>query len=151
MKDELEHIAKLLHATYHGNAWHGPAVKQVLTGITASQSQLRIPEAHSIIELVGHLTAWRTFVIHKLLGDTDYTVAESANFPAGFTWDQTLDSLEKSQSELQDAITKFDGSRLHDLVPHKGYKYTFYGLLHGIIHHDLYHIGQIALAKKQTI
>jgi len=151
MTDELEHIAKLLHSTYYGNAWHGPAVKQVLAGITESQSQLRIPGAHSIVELVGHMTAWRTFVIQKLLGNNEYTVAESANFPAGLTWDQTLEALEKSQSELNDAIARFDGSRLNDLVPHKGYKYTFYGLLHGIIHHDLYHIGQIALAKKQTI
>jgi uncharacterized damage-inducible protein DinB len=151
MNGELEHIANLLQSTYYGNAWHGPAVKQVLADITESQSQLRVPGAHSIIELVGHMTAWRTFVTHKLLGDITFTVAGSDNFPVGLSWSDALEALELSQSGLKEAIAQFDASRLYEVVPHKGYKYTFYSLLHGIIHHDLYHAGQIALAKKQTI
>jgi uncharacterized damage-inducible protein DinB len=35
---------------------------------------------------------------------------------------------------------------LKDNVP--GTEYDYYTLLHGIIHHDLYHTGQIAAFKK---
>jgi hypothetical protein len=35
---------------------------------------------------------------------------------------------------------------LNELIP--GERYTFYYLLHGVIQHNLYHAGQIAILKK---
>jgi len=39
-----------------------------------------------------------------------------------------------------------DGARLEEITP--GTSYSNYVLLHGVIQHDLYHAGQIALLKK---
>jgi len=42
-------------------------------------------------------------------------------------------------------------SRLYEVVPDKeGTHYTFYYMLHGVVQHELYHAGQIALLKKAT-
>jgi uncharacterized damage-inducible protein DinB len=40
-------------------------------------------------------------------------------------------------------------SRLYEMVPGKqGAHYTNYYMLHGVVQHELYHAGQIALLKK---
>ncbi|MDH4088831.1 MAG: DinB family protein [Cyclobacteriaceae bacterium] len=150
MENEVKNIHDLLQRTFEKNAWHGPAVKEVLENITSRQSQHRLPGSHSIAELVAHMTAWRIFVIKKLGGDVHYKVAEEMNFPVPADWSVAVEELNRSQLKLLEAILAFDDSRLHEVVPHISYNYSFYTLLHGIIHHDLYHAGQIALIKKQT-
>ena len=151
MENEIKNIHRLLRHTYEKNAWHGPALKEVIETIRPEQAHKRLPESHSIIELVAHMTAWRIFVIRKLKGDLEYRVAEEMNFPAAMNWSETIHALDQSQKELLEALEVFDSSKLHDIVPHNSYRYSFYTLLHGIIHHDLYHTGQIAIIKKQPL
>ena len=151
MDNEITNIRRLLRHTYEKNAWHGPAVKEVIETITPEQANKRLPQSHSIIELVAHMAAWRFFVIRKLEGDLEYKVAEEMNFPAAMSWSEAIHALDQSQAELLDALEVFDSSKLHDSVPHNSYRYSFYTLLHGIIHHDLYHTGQIAIIRKQPI
>jgi uncharacterized damage-inducible protein DinB len=145
---EIENIISLLTSTFEKNAWHGPSVKETLNGVTSALSQRRFENTHSIIELVAHMTAWRNFVIQKLKGDETYRVDDEKNFPVATDWLQTVANLDESQAQLIQALENFPVSKLFELVPHKAYRYNFYFLLHGIIHHDLYHIGQIALIKK---
>jgi uncharacterized damage-inducible protein DinB len=151
MENEIKNIHKLLRHTFEKNAWHGPAVKEVLETITAEQAHKRLPESHSIIELVAHMTSWRVFVIKKLEGDPEYKVGDEMNFPAPSNWSETVQALEKSQAELLAALEVFDNTKLYEIVQHGSYRYSYYTLLHGIIHHDLYHTGQIALIKKQSL
>ena len=47
---------------------------------------------------------------------------------------------------LQETILQLEDSRLKDRVP--GQPYSVYFLLHGVVQHDLYHAGQIAILKK---
>ena len=151
MDKEIQHIRDLLQRTFEKNAWHGPAVMEVLDGITPEQSQFKFPNTHSIAELVAHMTAWRIFVLKKIEDNLEYTVATDANFPS-VDWTTALEELANSQRDLLASLEGFDPARLHEIVPHDSYTYTtFYMLLHGLIHHDLYHAGQIAIMKKQTI
>ena len=90
------------------------------------------------------------FVVKKLQDDVEYKVTEGMNFPVGNNWAETIEALYKSQAELLKALELFDAGRLHDTVKHSSHNYSFYTLLHGIIHHDLYHAGQIALIRKQS-
>jgi len=149
--NELQQITSLLSKTYEKNAWHGPSIKEVLSAITIKDAAKRLPNTHSIIELVNHMTAWRTFVVKKLRGDSDYKVTEEMNFRVSDDWTAALSDLAQSQSELIEAIASFPADKLTEKVPHKEYNYTFYTLLHGIIHHDLYHIGQIMLIHKAVV
>jgi uncharacterized damage-inducible protein DinB len=146
--NEINRIAETLRNTFEKNAWHGPSVKETLKDITAESSAKRLPNTHSIIELVAHMTAWRIFTILKLKGDTSYKVTGELNFPIGMDWKTAIGKLEESQQQMLEALALFPAERLTQVVPHEGYKYTFFTLLHGIIHHDLYHTGQIALIKK---
>jgi uncharacterized damage-inducible protein DinB len=150
MERELKHLIKMLQHTYEKNAWHGPAVKEVLENVTEADARKRFPNSRSIIELVAHMAAWRIFVVKKLQGNIEYKVTDEMNFPIPAEWSKVVEELEASQARLLEALKGFDSSKLYDPVPHGSYNYNFYTLLHGIIHHDLYHTGQIALIKKQT-
>ena len=66
--------------------------------------------------------------------------AESAS------WREELEQLAATQEALRNAVARFPEARLHENVPGNGHSY-WYELL-GILHHDLYHAGQIALLKK---
>ncbi len=148
MQSEIQHILSLLKSTFEKNAWYGPSVKEVLSDITPELAALRINNTHSIIELVAHMTAWRIFTVKKLEGDVDYKVSKELNFPTPSNWETVVNNLYESQAKLTGAIQQFDSSLLHHPVPNSSYGYTFFTLLQGIIHHDIYHIGQIMLIKK---
>ena len=55
---ELDRIRNQFRRAFEGEAWHGPSVLALLDGVTAQQAAAYpIPGAHSIWELVLHLTA----------------------------------------------------------------------------------------------
>ena len=150
METALQKILSLLKQTYSKDAWHGPSVKEVLENITAEQSLKKLPNTQSIIELVCHMTSWRIYVIKRTTGDLDYQVAQELNFPQDKNWNECLRQLEQSQEKLISAIQKFPAAKLEEMVPNSETPHNYYQLLHGIIHHDLYHAGQIVLIKKAT-
>ena len=149
MKSETEKIVSLLKRSFDKGAWHGPSVRETLSTITSETSSNRLANTHSIIELVLHMTAWRNFVISKLEGK-DYKVTDEMNFPKSTDWSKAVKELEESQGKLLALVESFPVEKLSELVPHPNAKYTFYTMLQGIIHHDLYHAGQIILISKAT-
>jgi hypothetical protein len=151
MKTQITHLKSLLTKTFEKGAWHGPAVLELLSDVDEKTANLRLPNTHSIIELVTHMTAWRIFVIKKLQGDRGYIVSDAMNFPEPTGWLTALKELKQSQAKLLKELDQFPESRWDELIPHDAYKCTFSTLLHGIIHHDVYHIGQVSLIKKSHI
>jgi len=87
------------------------------------------------------------YVIRKLDGDDAYEVTDALNFPASTDWHATRQQLDNSQQQLIKSLKNFRGD-LGQLVPGREKPLSFYKLLHGIIHHDLYHTGQIVLIRK---
>lgn len=136
----------MLKHTYEKDAWHGPAVKEALADVSTDAIHARIGTSHSIIELVAHMTAWRNYVAEKLKGNDSFELSEEQNFPKETDWSRALATLEQSQNALIKALEVTPDERLQQIVPNR--KFKFYTMLHGIIHHDLYHIGQIILLKK---
>src|SRR5260221_8478586 len=143
---ELQSIIGLLEKSFHGPAWHGPAVMEALADVTQVTALRKPVTSHGIIELVLHMTAWRNFVTKRLQGNNEFEVSQKENFPEGTDWAKALSGLQQSQEELLRAMKKFPAEKLIDIVPTR--KYDFYTMLHGIIQHDIYHTGQIVLLKK---
>jgi uncharacterized damage-inducible protein DinB len=147
---EMDRIIRMLNKTFNKGAWHGLSVKEVLSQVNPSQGHLRAGKSHSILELVLHMTSWRTFAAKRLRGDYDFQVSDEMNFPstASVSWEEALKRLDESQQELIEAATQLPDGRLSELVPGIKHKYTYYTLLHGITHHDIYHIGQVQLILR---
>ncbi len=61
-------------------------------------------------------------------------------------WPQGLIRLQETQNELIGLLEKQEEGLLEKTVDER--KYNFQELLHGLIQHDIYHLGQIAYIKK---
>ncbi len=148
MDPEIPRIVRMIEKTFDKSPWYGTSILGSLSEVSPDHASHRIGQSHSIIGLVLHMISWRTFAASRLRGDNTFEVSDEANFPEGSDWAVALKNLRQSQTELVDAALNFPDSRLGELVPSKNQKYTYYTLLHGIIQHDIYHLGQIQLIRK---
>ena len=152
---EIDRILDQLKRSYDGEAWHGTALREILADVTAEQAAARpLPKAHTIWELVLHITAWEN-ATRKALESIPIDVSDEENFPAILdtseaAWRETLTTLEATHYVLREAIAHLTDDMLDTSAGHfvPGRPYSFYYLLHGVIQHNLYHAGQIVLLKK---
>ncbi|MGH9650586.1 MAG: DinB family protein [Terriglobales bacterium] len=148
---EVERIVDQLRRAYEGEAWHGPPLKQILAGVTAEQAARRpVANAHAIWELVLHIAVWESVVRRRLAGEVTDPSPEQ-DWPPGrdtseAAWKKALADLEHGHLQLRQSIALLSDDQLSDKAP--GKDYSLYGMLHGVIQHDLYHAGQIAPLKK---
>lgn len=151
---ETGRIEDQLKRAFHGEAWHGPAVKEALEGVTPDTAAQRpVKEAHSIWELVHHVAAWVDIVRRRVQGEV-FNVTDDMNFPpvtdtSQTAWTESLRRMEAAETELRKTILGLPESRLK--VPALEGAPTVYILLHGAIQHSLYHAGQIVLLKKAAL
>jgi len=147
-------LADQIRRAFDGEAWHGDSVLEILNGVDAKTAAARpINNAHSIWELVLHITTWDEATITRA-GGKAFMPTDEQNFPpvkdtSETAWKKAVDRLIETHSKLIETVVNFPDSRLHDQVPGKtGAHYDFYYLFSGIVQHELYHAGQIALLKK---
>jgi uncharacterized damage-inducible protein DinB len=146
---EVARIVEQLKQVQEGEAWHGPSVGEALAGVTAGGAAKRpLDSAHCIWEIVHHIRVTDEAVRAHVTGET---AGDDADWPTladtgEAAWRALLDKLRATQRALRDAVSKLPEKRLHENIPGKSHSY-WYELL-GILHHDLYHAGQISLLKK---
>jgi uncharacterized damage-inducible protein DinB len=152
---EAARIADQLRRAFDGEAWHGDSMFEILKGVTAAQAAARpIAGAHTIWELVLHIAAWDGAVLRRM-GGVEVTLSDAENFPpvkdaSEAAWREALAQVRRVHENLVKTVADLPDSRLDDKVPGKeGAHYTFYYILHGVVQHELYHAGQIALLKKR--
>jgi hypothetical protein len=150
--NEIERIRDQLKRAFHGDAWHGPSLREVLDGVSARQAASRpLGGAHTIWELVRHITAWTDIARHRLAQERIPEATPEEDWPPvggsdETSWQSDLEDLYLAHDKLQEALASFAESRLPENVP--GRDHSFYGMLHGVVQHGLYHAGQIAMLKK---
>ncbi len=148
---EISRIAQQLQLAFDGEAWHGPAVLEILSDVDARTAAARpIPKAHTIWELTLHVAGWEN-IIRRRLGGEACSPSDADNFPevkdtSEIAWRKTVDSLRLTHEKLLKAIASTPDSRLTDRVP--GKNYDVYTMLHGTTQHALYHAGQMAVLKR---
>ena len=149
MANETTRIADQLRRSYEGIAWHGPSLKELLDGVdTETASRRPLPGAHTIWELVLHIAAWAA-VARRLLAESVYvSLTGEADWPVPQgSWEEARAHLEREQLSLVEEVKKLSDDRLNEIIAAEK-KYSIYFLLHGVVQHNLYHAGQIALLKK---
>jgi uncharacterized damage-inducible protein DinB len=150
-QSEAARIADQLRRAFDGGAWHGPALLELLEDMDAARAAARpLPDVHSIWELVLHIAVWDAVACRRLSGEKCQPTG-TANFPpvakpTAAAWRKAVGEARRTHAVLVKTVATLPGSRLHDRVP--GKRYDFYHLLHGVVQHELYHSGQIAILKK---
>ena len=147
---ESRRIADQLRRSYEGIAWHGPSLKEVLDGVTAEiAARHTLAGAHSIHEITLHVAGWAE-VAHRAIIEGGYDAKVTGNQdwpPAAGAWEDALARLDQAQRSLVAAVRGLDDQRLMEIVSEEK-KFSCYFLVHGVVQHNLYHAGQIAILKK---
>jgi uncharacterized damage-inducible protein DinB len=145
-------IADQLRRAFHGDAWHGDSLLEILEAVDAKTAAAHpIPGAHSIWELVLHIAAWDGAVLRRLSTGAALELSDAEDFPPATgsseaAWKQAVEHAKRVHEELRAAVAASTESRLGEQVP--GKDYDFINMLLGVVQHELYHAGQIALLKK---
>jgi len=143
-----ERLLDQLTRAFGGEAWHGPALRNLLDGVTDEQAKARpIRGAHSILELVVHVGTWNDVVGRRVGG----TVVEGSSVEdwadvSKISWKDAIERLEGAQSGLADAVARLSTDDLEQ--PIVGEKRSKFSEIAGALQHTVYHSGQIALLKK---
>ena len=150
--NESGRIKEQMERAFKGNAWHGSAVLELLKDVTVERANRRpIADAHTIAEIVSHMTTWKRVVTKRLGGQVVSEVPPDVDWPPSTpgspkVWQKLVSGLKRAHTALVTATRKV---RAQDLDrPPKNGATSRYVLLHGIVQHDLYHAGQIAILKK---
>ena len=148
---EIEFIVDQLKRAFDGEAWHGPALIEILNGVDAKTAASRpLATAHSIWELVLHVSAWEQVCTRRIHGES-LSLSDEQNFGhiehvSDSAWQTAVNDLKQNHAELIRAVSELSESGLHDPVPDKDYNLLF--MLMGAVQHAGYHGGQIALLKR---
>ncbi len=135
-----------------GEAWHGPAVETLLADLDAARAAARpVPGAHTIWEVLQHMTVWLETVRIRVEEDRPYAPTAQQDWSevtdtSEAAWQALLERHRRAGDALEQVIEQLPDRRLDLGVAGKAY--NGYVMLHGIIQHEIYHAGQIALLKR---
>lgn len=147
--NEIARLQDLLQRTYSGVCFHGDSIAEIFNGVTL-ESATWVPDggAHSIWQIVLHMTGWLDIIRQRITSPSLVVMPDELNFPAPpkatlENLSRTFDGFRDGVTALSTAIGEMPPEQLERMVPGRGY--NFATLLHGAVHHSLYHAGQIAL------
>ncbi len=144
-------VAEQLRRAFEGDAWHGPALLELLHDMDARTAAAKVlPDVHSIWEIVLHIAAWDAAASRRIAGEKTQPTGV-ANFPVvpkptEAAWRKAMAHVKRTHDSLVKTVAGMPESRLRERVPGKKYDFNF--MLHGVAQHELYHAGQIAILKK---
>jgi len=141
----------------NGQPWVGNSYRNILKNINDSNGFIRpLKEMHSIAEILSHCTMWRneaTLKIERGFGTkTDDSIDNwlsntlLQNKGWKIIYHNYKSSIEKFIETLSYKEDAFLMTTYYDIDFKKECQYKF--LIDGMLHHDLYHLGQLGLIKK---
>jgi uncharacterized damage-inducible protein DinB len=145
-------LADQLERSFRGGAWHGPALVETLAGIDAAAAAAHpLPGAHSIWEIVRHLTVWNEVPLRRINGERLEDLSQERDWPpvgdvSPAAWRTASTALEEAHAALQARVRALTEAQLDD--PVGGSDPTVRGMLLGVLQHHAYHAGQIVLLRK---
>ena len=148
---EIERIIQLYKSAYDGNPWIDVSLMPVLKPITAKQAATKVsPHWNTIWEIVNHIISWRENVLKRIQGQVIKTPAHNYFVPvkdvSSAAWQKALKKLEVSQHQWIVLLKNFNEKDFEKIYPNNDL--TYYEHIHGIIQHDIYHLGQVVMLAK---
>jgi uncharacterized damage-inducible protein DinB len=148
-----EILASELRRALRGEAWHGPALQEIVGDLAAEEAMQRpLPKAHSIWEIVVHITSWSNIALRRINGG-QVEPYEDEDWPPvhDFTeekWQQACKEMTESYERLSEVVLGMSDDELSAMAPKS--ERTIGGMVNGVVQHAAYHGGQIAVLKKSV-
>jgi uncharacterized damage-inducible protein DinB len=155
MQEELKYLIDQFQAIYYGPNWIGDSVASVLDNLPVQIVFQKPPgKRHSITEILKHMMVWKYLLVNRLSGDNIYDVDQEESFNTSIYGEAGAEAFKKLISDSDDChrelislLEKAKPEILQSEVALR--KYNMQYLAHGILQHDIYHLGQLAFLKKQ--
>lgn len=138
---------------YGGDPWLGESFMEKLDDVSEKEAFTPpMKGVHTIAELVAHVIYWRSPIIKRLKGEKDYVglMDSPENWPTLASlkvkgWEKLLEEFDESQTQLISLLKKVKPEFYKEQ-----YKpgVTWDQMIEGVVQHDVYHLGQLALVKK---
>jgi uncharacterized damage-inducible protein DinB len=138
----------VLQENFDGQPWHGSPLRRLLDGIDDERAHAHpLPAAHSIAELLAHLSAWIEIADRRIRGEV-FEITPELDFPdaSHARFADLVAQLEERHASLLATVRALDDDALRAKVA--GKPYSIQSMLHGVMHHNTYHGAQIALLRK---
>jgi uncharacterized damage-inducible protein DinB len=145
-------VAEAIERSVSGPMWHGPSLFDLVGDVTFEQAaEHPVAGAHSIWELVLHVTSWTEIVRERLVGSAKGDPTPEEDWPpvgdrSADGWRSAVERMKEAHRELAADAARLDDSQLIGRVP--GKDHSVLTMLHGVAEHDAYHGGQIAVLKR---
>jgi len=156
MRIRIDDLIVQLIQIQSGKNWIGINFQQQLKSLTEEEFYHQENSMHSIAEIISHLITWRKETIIKMnTGKGSITEDHPSNWQSNDAIKsigkyQLLRNYEESLAELVALLKRKNDAFLDETyfdTDFKGY-YPYSFVVKGMIHHDLYHLGQIGLIIK---
>ena len=140
-----------------GDPWYGASSKAIHADISAAEASARpIVGVQNIWETTLHMIAWTEAAASRVRGNAarEPERGDWPPMPDATTelWHETIAQLGAARQELLDALEKVHEEDLYTQVPlaqgTDESRNTRAQTASGLLEHDIYHLGQIALLKK---
>src|SRR5689334_22581059 len=114
----IERILDQLNRAYGGEAWHGPALRELLEDVTEDEATSHpIEGAHSILEVVTHVRAWMDVAVERLAGTPrELTTEEDWSDVTRTSWAAALEELDHAESRVCDVVARLSPDDLDKIV-----------------------------------
>ena len=154
---ERDRLIDQFQREVEGQPWHGPSLTSILDGINAAQAARKASDAHSMWEILLHMTGWKREVTRRALGNAAAEPAQGDWPPIGEAtdprWRAAQEDYLRAHEELLDVLRGLTEAQLAARVPGDSAAFIGAGLsvtatLWGLVQHDVYHAGQIAILKR---
>ena len=148
----INNFIRQLNEIEHGALWFDQSFRDKLDKLPeATAFATPLPGVHRVAEHVSHMLEWRYECIRRFDGlkydlmhaPEDWKGNEELSTTG---WDALKASLYKSTESMIALIEGKDDAFLD--TPFQDTGYTNKYLVEGIIHHDIYHLGQIGVTLK---
>lgn len=156
MKREILLIVEQIKDAYEGEPWFGRSIKEILTEIDPAIVFEKPNNQHGILDLLWHMINWKEFVLSRLRNDVEKPMSyfeendwRELDHSDKTLWQHGLQQFAKLHNEMIEIIQLQNDELLSERVSERNY--DFRKLLHGILQHDIYHLGQIAYIKKEIV
>jgi uncharacterized damage-inducible protein DinB len=155
MKSRIGSYIEQLNEIFNGETWLEESFSKKLNNLSDEQVFTPAPGLnHCVAEVVSHITEWRKELIRKLSHDSSerFLTIESKNnwIPLKQLkqtgWCQIYANLEKSQLQINNLLQHKDDNFLDEPLGQTKFNKEYF--VAGLLHHDLYHLGQIGLILK---
>ena len=150
-------IIDTLRKAYSGDPWYGPSTESLIAGLSVSDAASHpIEGGHSIWEVVLHMIAWQNEVVRRLRGSEPAWPEEGdwseITDMGGASWEKAKALLASSTSGLEEqlASSAIDYEVLVGTARSRQMAtgVTTGEMVLGVLQHNAYHTGQIALLKR---